>query len=296
MNENIIVTLTTWSKRICNIPFVLDSIYAQTIRPDIVVLNLAYGEQIPTKVQEYINSHAIEINRVPDTKVYKKLIPTLRKYPDACVISIDDDWLYPKEMIADFMRMHKMYPNNPISGNTEVYQGIQCHCGCASLTKASYFGDYLTMIDDDLINNCPMDDIVYSFLTTKSGHPYIRTKNLYFTNLEPYNSNNGYSQNTLRNGVDQTELTYLYLTNRFGNIADVTSLYLKDLYISSLLNDIYQKSIIYQTELVRKETRMLTEQEIYSSHSFRLGFFILKPFIFLKRKMLNTQIMQKTFI
>ena len=82
MTERIIVSLTTWSKRIGNIPVVLDTIFNQTVQPDLVVLNLAHDEIIPEDVKHYINSHNIEINRVKDTKVYKKLIPTLKKYPN----------------------------------------------------------------------------------------------------------------------------------------------------------------------------------------------------------------------
>ena len=129
MQERIIVTMTTYNKRIGNIPTVLDTIFKQTIHPDIVVINLAYEEIIPDKVQIYMETHNIEVNRVPDTKVYKKIVPTLKKYPDDCVINIDDDKLYPPEMIADFMDIHKKYPNNPISGNRQVFGGRQCHHG-----------------------------------------------------------------------------------------------------------------------------------------------------------------------
>lgn len=171
VKEKIIVTLTTWSKRISNIPIVLDTIYKQTLPPDLVVLNLAFDEVIPTDVQQYLDQHSVEVNRVEDTKVYKKLIPTLKKYPHDCIISIDDDWLYPEGMIEEFVKFHKLYPNNPISGNKEVFCGIQCHCGCASLTKASFWGEYLNMIDGDVIVNCPSDDMVYSYLSTLAGHP-----------------------------------------------------------------------------------------------------------------------------
>lgn len=121
MSEQIIISLTTYSRRFNNIPAVLDSIYGQTLLPDKVVLNLAIDETIPETVQSYISDHHIEVNRVPDTKVYKKLIPTLRKYPNDCIITIDDDFLYPENMIEDFMNIHEKYPHNPISGNRIVF-------------------------------------------------------------------------------------------------------------------------------------------------------------------------------
>lgn len=236
MKERIIVSLTTWSKRIQNIPTVLDTIFAQTLPPDLVVLNLAYEEVIPPNINDYIEVHHIEVNRVPDTKVYKKILPTLRKYPDDCIIPIDDDWLYPKGMIEDFMQVHKCYPNNPISGNRVVHEYLfcQCHCGCASLVKTSYFGDYLKEIDDVFIDHCPADDIVWTFFANKTNHPYIRSKGVYFTNMTPYNSFGSYStEKVMTNGIDETSN---YLIERFGAIdTNYVKPFVKDDYLSDLI-------------------------------------------------------------
>ena len=63
-----IITLTSWKKRLCNIPKVLDSIYKQTIPCDKVVLNLSIEEfpekekNIPENVLKYINQeHQFEL-------------------------------------------------------------------------------------------------------------------------------------------------------------------------------------------------------------------------------------------
>lgn len=282
MKERIIVTLTTWSQRIANIPTVLDTIYRQTLPPNLVVLNLAYDETVPSRVQDYIDRHGIEVNRVADTKVFKKLIPTLRKYPDACVISIDDDWLYPEGMIADFMTVHRAFPDFPISGNREVIAGMQCHCGCASLTKASYFGNYLDQIDSDLISNCPSDDFVYSYLCTLAGHPYIRTESYYFTNMKPYCADEGYSNNS---GRDIIEKTHEYMRNRFGVVGHIFKLYKIESPHTDLIEDIFKQSIKYFT--IAKECE--TEQRIYSTYSFRLGQAIVRRLRWLKSLAPNKQ-------
>ena len=278
MPERIIVTLTTWSKRIGNIPTVLDTIYAQTRKPDLVVLNLAYDEVVPDEVQSYLNEHSVEVNRMPDTKVYKKLIPTLKKYPNDCIIPIDDDWLYPEGMIEEFMEMHKRFPNNPISGNREVACGIQCHCGCASLTKAEYFGQYLDMIDDDVIANCASDDMVYSYLSTLAGHPYYRTINSYFMNMEPYGAEEGYSAACIGNAVYDS---FNYLEKRFGTLPNLMPHYISDKYIAELIGDINAKGIRYFVQQKEKET----EDRIYATYSFRIGQAIVKPFRWVKNKL-----------
>lgn len=282
MREKIIVTLTTWSKRIGNIPTVLDTIYKQTLPPDKVVLNLAYGEFVPDEVQHYLHQHSVEVNRMKDTKVYKKLIPTLKKYPNGCIIPIDDDWLYPMGMIEELMSMHKRFPRNPISGNKEVVCGIQCHCGCASLTKAEYFGEYLNMIDDDVIANCPSDDMVYSYLSTLAGHPYYRTINSFFLNMQPFDAVEGYSESCQNDSVGKS---FDYLRERFGEINGLMSLYLPDTYMGEFMDDIITKSIRYYEAKKERET----EDRIYSTYSFRIGQTIVKPFRWMKNKFQNHQ-------
>lgn len=276
MEEKIIVTLTTWSKRIDNIPTILDTIFKQTLPPDLVVLNLAFEEIVPDEVQSYISKHNIEINRVKDTKVYKKLIPTLKKYPNDCVISIDDDWLYPQGMIEEFISIHKKYPNLPISGNRVIVCGMQCHCGCASLTKASYFGEYLNVVDDDVMMNCPSDDMVYTYFATKSGHPYVRTEHEYYENMEPFNAQEGYSQMT--DEIDPILVSLRYLEKRFGKVKIKYEPYINDKCIADLIDEIR----VIREEQYINETIRETEERIYSTYSFRVGQAIVKPFRWMK--------------
>lgn len=213
-NEKIIVSLTTWTPRLKNIPIVLDSIFSQTVKPDKVVLNLSEGEKLPSDLCDYLKMHEVEVCYVPDTKVYKKLVPTLRRYPDDCVISIDDDWIYPSEMIEDFMSVHRQSPDNPISGNKAVYHGCNCHCGCASMMKLKWLGKYVNFIDEELMKNCPCDDLVYTYLTKKNGYRYVRTEGLYFTNMCSYCSNEPYSESDINRQID----TWNYLVMNFGSI------------------------------------------------------------------------------
>lgn len=211
--EQLIVTLTTWKARIGNIPTVLDSIFKQTMPPDLVVLNLAYEEEIPEEVQAYIDSHKVEVNRVPDTKVYKKLIPTLKKHPEACVVAIDDDWIYPPGMLEEFMSIHRRNPDQPISGNRVSGFHLSFHCGCASLTMRRFFGKYLDWIDDEVIRNCPCDDIVYTYFTRKNGYTYTHTDNLYYENMTPYRQTEAYSS---PDDGTPIAISWDYLTRRFG--------------------------------------------------------------------------------
>ena len=271
--EVIIVSFTTWKPRFRNIPYVLDSIYGQTVKPDKVVLNLAYDEVIPLEVSDYINQHDIEIYRTTDTKVYKKFLPTLFRYPEACIINIDDDCIFPTTMIEDFMTIHKQYPQFPISGNKVALFGMQCHCGNASLTKYEYFGEWLNKIDEEVMQNCSSSDIVFSYLAAKNNHPYICSKEVYFHNVMQKSLEiASYTSEVIERG-DGLAKTYSYLVNRFGELPTSAYNYIEDKYLADIVDNIYVNEANYMVE----EQRKLSEQKLRSSYAFRLGKLLLQP-------------------
>ena len=74
--EKIIITMTSWRKRLANIPDVLDTVFKQTIKPDKIVINLSSEEfpdkekEIPAEVLEYINKR--EAKRKRQIKIKKE--------------------------------------------------------------------------------------------------------------------------------------------------------------------------------------------------------------------------------
>lgn len=268
--ERIIVSMTSWEKRFCNIPAVLNTIYSQTMVPDLVVLNLKNDVIMPQNIIDYLTSHSVIVNRVPYEKVYKKIIPTLKQYPNDCIISIDDDWLYPPTMIEDFWNTHLKYPNNPISGNREFINGYTCHCGCASLTKASFF-ENLDLIDKDVMEHCPSDDTVYTYFATRSGHPYLWAKELYYTNMLPYNSIDCYTPSD--SILDAVGISWEYLISRFGDIQPLEELLIQD---KLLLNIIMGKK---EFEISKAITE--GKSSVRASMAYKTGNFLLKPFLWL---------------
>ncbi len=277
-NESVIVSLTTWSARIGNIPVVLDTIFAQTMQPDKVVLNLAYGEEIPELVQKYIEEHRVEVFRTEDTKVYKKFIPTLKRYKDACVINVDDDLLYPNYMIEDFWNMHVRYPNNPICGNHSFCQGRMCHCGEASLTKYEFFGDYLDWIDADVIKECTSSDLVFTYLATKAGHPYLPSKEYYGTEYtKAYNSTAAWTGSV--NGNDGIRHTMEYMEKRFGALPELFSTYVKEPLLADAILKVSEGLVAEQRRLAYYET----EKAIRNSRTYRLGRLFIIPVRFIRK-------------
>lgn len=115
----IIVTLTSYPARIETTWMAIESLLRQSMKPDRVVLNLFEGEfpdhQLPESLQLQL-TRGLEINWCPENhKVFLKAIPTIRKYPHADIVTIDDDEIYYKDLIKDLYAGHQEHPNAVIA-------------------------------------------------------------------------------------------------------------------------------------------------------------------------------------
>lgn len=114
IDKELIVSLTTYSKRIHDVHLVIESIAYQTVLPSRLILWLDEDEftldTIPLILKKQM-LRGLEICFCPNYRSYKKLIPTLQKYPDKNVITIDDDILYPHDMIEILYNEHRQYPD-----------------------------------------------------------------------------------------------------------------------------------------------------------------------------------------
>lgn len=107
--REIIVSLTTYSKRIYDVYLTIESIFDQTVKADKVILWLAEdefdNESLPMTLSN-LKERGLEVKYCPDLKSYKKIIPTLKLFPNALTITVDDDILYPFDMIENLYRQH----------------------------------------------------------------------------------------------------------------------------------------------------------------------------------------------
>lgn len=112
--SELIVSLTTFSKRIHSVHWVLETIARQTIRPNRVILWLDEDEykheDLPLSLLKFV-SKGLDIRFCENIRSYKKLIPTIKLFPEARIITIDDDILYPSDMIEQLVLENKKFPN-----------------------------------------------------------------------------------------------------------------------------------------------------------------------------------------
>lgn len=204
--ERIIVTMTSWEKRLPNLPFVLGDMLKQTRKPEIINVNLSLEEfpekemGFPKEVSEFLaKNKSIQINWVesPNRKQWKKIIPTFMKYPKDLIVCIDDDRRYPEDFLEILYTAHLKYPNNPVSVNTTYkVKGCLQHCGHGTMEKAEFYGDMLKLLDEGIYEK-QSSDTFFTYMANRAGHPImpvnkmINSRIKLFNEIEPLRKTSG---------------------------------------------------------------------------------------------------------
>ena len=113
-NPKIIISLTSYKKRLRKIDKVLNSILNGTLIPDKIVLTLYYKDinYISKKINEYLTINKISIIIVNiDIKSHKKYFWVMQKYPYDIIITIDDDIIYENNTVEILYKNFLKYPN-----------------------------------------------------------------------------------------------------------------------------------------------------------------------------------------
>ncbi len=111
-NPRIIVTLTSYPKRMYDIHLCLYSLLTQDFKPDKVVLWLGEDQfpdkelDVPRKVKE-LCQFGLEIRWCKDMKSFTKLIPSLKEYPDDYLVTADDDMYYPQDWLGGLWQQYQ---------------------------------------------------------------------------------------------------------------------------------------------------------------------------------------------
>lgn len=114
-DREVILSLTTYPKRLKTLPLVLDSIYCQTILPSHVILWLADNqfsdkEYVKKTLEKYVNK-GLSIRYCDDLRSHKKYYYALKENPDSIIITVDDDIFYPEDMIESLLKKYVEYPD-----------------------------------------------------------------------------------------------------------------------------------------------------------------------------------------
>jgi hypothetical protein len=114
-----IVSLTTFPARIRKVWLTIESILRQSEKPDKILLWLYEGEfngkqSLPANLLE-LEKRGLDI-RFCDANLmpHKKYFYTMQEYPDAYVITIDDDFFFSPNLLSKLKDFHSRYPESII--------------------------------------------------------------------------------------------------------------------------------------------------------------------------------------
>lgn len=116
-DKELIVSLTSYPARINTVPRVIETLINQTHRADKIILwlnpeSFPNGERdLPAQLLD-LTARGLVIGWYKNIRSYTKLIPTLLQYPDATIITVDDDILYPCDLIDTLLHTHRRHPND----------------------------------------------------------------------------------------------------------------------------------------------------------------------------------------
>ena len=197
-NIPIIVSMTSWKKRITNVKYVVSSILQGTYKPDKIILNLSTDEfqdkHIPIDLKLLEKYTIFEINWVKEnTKAFKKIIPTMELYPESIIISIDDDIIYPRLFIETILDSYKKQNKDIITlyRNKNKYE-FDSVVGCGTLYTTSKLVPFISNHLNTEIINTNEDDTYYAWcakhLNLSIGWLYNNMKESklrFFNEIEP---------------------------------------------------------------------------------------------------------------
>lgn len=111
--RELIVSLTSYGRRIYQVHLVIETLLEQTLKPNRIILWLDETEitrsDLPLNLL-ILEKRGLQIEFCENLRSYKKLIPSLRRYPQALIITTDDDILYADDFVE---RLYKAYQKDP---------------------------------------------------------------------------------------------------------------------------------------------------------------------------------------
>lgn len=110
----VIVSLTSFGRRAEQAHITLQSIFEQTNKAAKVILWLDEKEFTRGNLPRGIvraQQRGLVVRFYRNLRSYMKIIPTLAAYPDRNIVTVDDDIMYPPDLLAGLLRHHQHTPD-----------------------------------------------------------------------------------------------------------------------------------------------------------------------------------------
>lgn len=143
-----IISLTSHGSRLNTVRYTLFSLLDQKTRPDKIILWVGHNDKkYITKGLTRLVGKGLEIRFCEDIGSYTKLIYTLEAYPEATVITVDDDIIYHKNWLTILLAKHHENPQKIICYRAhgikvdENHHPLPYHDWAESIKPEIYFGE-----------------------------------------------------------------------------------------------------------------------------------------------------------
>lgn len=124
---NLVITLTSYPKRIKSVHMVIESLFMQTVKANEILLYLSRLEfpekeqNLPHELLRIVGKNGFKIIWVDDNlKSHKKYYYVLQDKRNAIVITVDDDVIYADTMVADLLKGYKKFPHAVSAGRARI--------------------------------------------------------------------------------------------------------------------------------------------------------------------------------
>lgn len=201
-DTEIVVSLTTYGRRLQRVYLTIESLMQQSMLANRIVLWISEdykNKSLPMMLQLQMK-RGLEVRYSKDIRSYTKLVPSLKAFPDATIITVDDDLLYDCDMLESLIVSHlsdakSIYANRihlmkkDGKGKLLSYMKWDWH---APYTGSADKLNFLTgvggvlypphslapeVLDEDVfLKICKYaDDVWFSAMALKAGTPIIKT-------------------------------------------------------------------------------------------------------------------------
>lgn len=205
----VIVSFTSIPNRIDTVWITVESLLRQTYKPDKLILWLAEEEfQNVVLPQNLMNQmqRGLEIRFCDNLKSYKKFYFTMQEYPNALIVTVDDDIIYTEKMLEKLVKIYVKHPNCIVCHRShqitlkknrlidaytnwiqykdrkikEIPSYSNFFTGCGGTLFPAWLLNKEVLNKDKFLALAPTaDDIWLNFMAWISGLPIVNTKGIY---------------------------------------------------------------------------------------------------------------------
>lgn len=148
--KELIVSLTTHSHRIEKVGLAIQSMMDQTFKADRIVLSInkeKFNDANIPNTLKLLEQRGLTINYCKDIGPYTKLVPVLKEHPESIIVTIDDDLIYPRNLLETLYKAYETEPNfihclrmhyMKFASNGEIKPYVEWDL-CSDITKADNY-------------------------------------------------------------------------------------------------------------------------------------------------------------